>query len=40
MNLVIGELEEMLDSCEMDGESDGQFAQELRRAISILKEAN
>jgi len=38
MQLVIEELEEMLLSCEMDGENDGEFAQELRKSIEVLKE--
>lgn len=40
MKMVISELEEMLYSCELDGEEAGQFANELRQAIEILKEAN
>ncbi len=37
MQLVIEELEEMLVSAEMDGESEGEFATELKQAIEILK---
>lgn len=38
MNLVIEELELFLADCELDGEEEGEFAQQLRKAIKILKE--
>lgn len=37
LNLVIEELEEMLNSCDLDGEEDGEFAKQLTRAIDVLK---
>jgi hypothetical protein len=40
MRIVIEELEELLKSCELDGEEDGDFANQLRKAIEILREAN
>jgi hypothetical protein len=40
MSLVIDELEELLKSCELDGEEDGDFANQLRKAIEILKAVN
>jgi hypothetical protein len=39
MDMVINELSEMLYSCELDGESDGEFAEQLRKAIDLLKKA-
>lgn len=38
MNQVIDELEEMLESAELDGEDE--FAEELKKAINILKGSN
>jgi len=38
MELVISELEEMLFNCEADGEEDGEFAQQLQKAIELLKD--
>lgn len=38
MNLVIEELEEMLQNCEDEGFGEREFAQQLRKAIAILKE--
>ena len=40
MYLVIDELEELLKSCELDGEGDGEFANQLRKSIEVLKKAN
>jgi hypothetical protein len=37
MRIVIEELEELLKSCEIDGEEDGEFANQLRKAIEILR---
>jgi hypothetical protein len=37
--LVIDELEQLLHSCELDGEEDGEFAEQLRKAIEILKKS-
>jgi hypothetical protein len=36
MELVIEELEQFLESCEEDGEGEGEFANQLRKAIEIL----
>lgn len=38
MNLVIEELEEMLEECEGEGFGEEEFAQQLRKAIKVLKE--
>lgn len=38
MEMVIDELEQLLYSCELDGEEDGEFSDQLRKAIKILKE--
>lgn len=38
MYLVIDELEQLLHSCELDGEEDGEFADQLRKAINLLNE--
>ena len=35
---VINELKEMLFNCEVDGEEEGEFANQLRKAIRILEE--
>jgi hypothetical protein len=39
MHLVIDELKQLLYSCELDGEEDGEFAEQLKKAIKILKNA-
>jgi hypothetical protein len=38
MNFVIDELEQMLNSCELDGEGDGDFANQVRKALKILSD--
>ena len=37
MHLVIDELEQLLKSCELDGEEDGEFTEQLQKAIEVLR---
>jgi hypothetical protein len=40
VNLVIEELEKILDECEWSGLGEKEFAQQIRKAIKILKDQN
>jgi hypothetical protein len=40
LNLIIEELEKILDECEWQGLGEKEFAQQIRKAIKILKDQN